>query len=302
MPIFKINADLSKIAEQLNTVKSEVEGFVMQKVEEISIATHTYILGKAQAELTGHQLDTYVGRAGSPNLKWEKISKGIWAVTLDPKAASIEEGGPGQFMQWLLDSPKAHTARDGSKFLAIPIKQSQKIGGKFNNSKPAYEAIAKSAIKDAGLSLNRLEKNPDGTPKSGVLHKMLIKEAPTGVTQSTHPGFFSAPRSKEMAALTGLPEHEGNYNLQGLAILQREVPVLNKATGEQLINRLTNQPKTKWTREAVVFRTISSKHKAEGRWFTKETKGLKAFPEAAEFAQRSLDDAIKELEQMLSRS
>jgi hypothetical protein len=135
----------------------------------------------------------------------------------------------------------------------------------MNDPKAAYEAIVKKTMKEAKIPLRKIERNPDGTPKLGVLHKLSIE--PPG-SSSQFPGMFSVPRTQETAAKIGLPAHEGIYHLKGLMVVQR----MNS--------------KNKPVREAITIRTISSKHEAEGnRWMYPEVKPFRSLEAAQDFAQ-----------------
>jgi hypothetical protein len=279
MPLkYKVSVDISEVAEKLQQTKETIEQKLMPAMQSLAVQAHTFIVQKAQTELSGYQQKAYLGEKGE-NLKFDQIAKGMWVIELSEKASWLEEGRQSVFMGWLLNSPKAKTAKDGSKYLSIPFTQERGAGGKFNNKMPGLQTTIVNALKRQKISLKKIEKNPDGTPKYGVLHKLSIE--PPG-TSSQYPGLFSAPRSKEMAALTGLPAHEGIYYLQGAVVIQRP----GKKEGSVI-------------KEAVTFRTISSKHEQEGRWFYPEVKGLKAFPAAEEWAKKEMDSIVSYLEQEL---
>jgi hypothetical protein len=90
---------------------------------------------------------------------------------------------------------------------------------------------------------------------------------------------FSMPRSQEMAAKIGLQPHSGIHKLEGLVVTQR--------MGKD----------GKVVKEALTFRTISTKHEAEGRWYYPEQKPLKAFPAAYDFAKTLMDEAVRRINQ-----
>jgi hypothetical protein len=134
--------------------------------------------------------------------------------------------------------------------------------------------MVKSALQEKKINLNKLERNPDGTPKSGILHK--IDMAPPFTAQQA-PSLYSKPRTPLESQMTGLEEHGGNYLLGGLSVIQREIDITDARSGET---------KKKWTKEAVVFRVVSEKHQMEDRWKYPEVKAFNGIPEAYEFAKK----------------
>ena len=262
---FSINAD--EVARQVGRNLSEVRDRVYQEVQKLSISAHAFIIAKANAELNGYIRQAFLG-PDNKNVHWEKVADQIWAVTIDEKAAWIEEGRPAMFMRWLIDNnPKAKTAKDGSRYAHIPFTHSKLAGrseSTMNNPKAAYEAIVKKTMKDNGIPLKKIEKNADGSPKLGVLHRLPIE--PPG-TREQFPGMFSMPRSHQMAKQIGLEPHGGIFHLKGVMVVQR----LNT--------------KGKPVREAITIRTISTKHEAEGRWKYPEVPAFKSLEAASNFAQ-----------------
>ena len=135
-----------------------------------------------------------------------------------------------------------------SKYTVIPFKHDLRGGSHEGDS--ALNAQARAAVQAARtpdnkrINLKAIEKNPDGTPRIGLLHKINVTPP---FSQKQAPHLFSKPRSAEDAAKTGLQQHEGIYKLQGLAISQRMVG-------------------NKVKREAVTFRVASSKQASEDRW------------------------------------
>lgn len=156
-----------------------------------------------------------------------------------------------------------------STYKVIPFTRN--VGPKVTNSNPhqaALDAMAKGFIKRARtpegkrISTRTLERNPDGTPKVGIIHK-IPTQAP--FTQSQAPDLFSRPRSKEEAISTGLPEHSGIFKLQGLAVAQRKHGAKIK-------------------KEAITFRVVSSKHFGH-RWRYPAIQGKNFLDRALQWAK-----------------
>ena len=267
---FSINAD--EFAAHLNQKVEDILARVQAEVEKISVGAHAFIVAKANTELTGYKRTAFLGK-DNKNVRWSKIGDSMWVVEVDAQADWIEKGREPTFMgDWLLKSPKAKTAKDGSKYMSIPfpsVRQGKSV------SSPVLSSMVKTAMKQEGISMKKIEHNPDGSPKMGVIHKLNIPE-PGGRNQ--FPGLFSAPRSSEMSKITGLPAHGGIFKLQDTVIMQR-----------------MNQ-KGKVVKEAVTFRTISSKHKAEGRWIYPKVEAFNSLQAAHDWAQEQWSEIAKQLE------
>lgn len=266
---FTINADA--VARELKEDVALTVAAVQEAAQDLTIQAHAKVLEFASQDLKGFQLQLFLGK-NRENVRWSRASENLWVVEIDESVGYFDSGRPPVSMateQWLLKNAK--TAKDGSKYKVIPIGRDTGKGGASHGTTATLNTMAKNAIRSARTSdnkriaIHRIEKNPDGTPKIGILHKIPIK-AP--FSQSQTPNLYSKPRSKEDAAKSGLKEHGGIFKLEGLAISQRMVG-------------------GKVKREAVTFRVVSSKHLAEGRWMAPAIK-------AGNFLQRTFDWATKQ--------
>ena len=114
-------------------------------------------------------------------------------------------------------------------------------------------------------------------------------------TDKESPSLFSKPRSLEDALEHGLKPHGGIYKLQGAVVAQREQ---RNAKGEIKKDR---HGKTVVKKETVVFRTISSKHKDEGRWYAPKVEAFNGLGQAHQWAEKQWDTIVKQIEQDLGR-
>jgi len=296
---FRFKVDVSAVAEQLEKTRSQVEPLVVQAVETLSIATHAYIINQANTKWANsnfkreHYLG--IGKEGKgahgvsskdpridqtvKNLRWIKIADGIWMVELDERARWLEEGRQEMFMgDWLLKpgAKGVKRAKDGSLYRAIPFKETE--GRKpAPGANPILANIVLAHLKANNISPTVIEKNSDGTAKIGIIRKLDIRAAEaTGFAPGV---LYSNPRSSEDSAKTGaggmrpLPPHAGIFKLQGAVQVQRKV-------GKKV------------KKETVVFRTISSKHKAENRWMYPAVEAANFFQSAYEHAERQWRDVI----------
>lgn len=302
MSKFDITVDVSQLAEKINKTKESVEQKIVPAIERLSISTHAFIINKANNELDDFKRKFFLGLGeygkkttktsnsapgvdeSAKNVRWSKVANGIWVVEIDEKAAWIEQGRQPTSMateDWLLKPGKVKIAKDGSTYRSIPFKISE--NGKADpNTKPAYAAIVKSAMKEQGISTKKIEKNEDGTPKLGIIHKLDIKGPAGGWAQ--YPEMHSRPRTAEEAAKSGLKPHAGIYHLKGAVVIQR----------------MKSGKNPKVVKETVVFRTVSSKHQLENRWMYPEVKPFNALPAAYKYAQEQLDKIIKAIEEEIA--
>ncbi len=303
----KFTIDIEDIATKLDKTREVIEEKVVPALERLSISTHAFIVNKANQELDGFKRDFFLGNGkhgdktterssnhagvdqSAKHVRWTQVTKGIWVVEIDEKAAWIEEGRPPTSMateDWLLKPGKAKRAKDGSLYRSIPFKQLE--GGKpAPNTKPAYQSLVKAAMRQQNIHQTRIEKNQDGSPKLGIIHRLNVT-GPEGGWQK-HPGVFSKPRTDQEAAMTGFKPHEGIFHLKGAVVTQRMKPGKKGGAG-------------KVVKETVVFRTVSSKHQMEGRWMAPEVKPFGAIPAAHKYAQEQWETMMKALQEELNRA
>lgn len=284
---FHFNVNIQEVAARFNQQKDYIAGRVRSEVEKLSISTHAFVVKYAQDKLKGWMRNHFFGPENK-NVRWIPAAQNIWVVEIDESVRWIEEGRSRVFMDWLLKSPKAKTAKDGSRYLAIPMMQARGVGGKYAGQNPEFASVIKQQLKHQGISLNRIEKNEDGTPKLGVLHRLNISTPQPGSPGFFHMvtpkklEFFSQSRSSAVAQQIGLQPHSGHFFLSKAVVTQREVEL---PSGKKKISK-----------EVVTFRTISSKHEAEGRWFYPEVKPLNSIPEAYKYALAEWEKIVKTME------
>lgn len=275
---FTLEHDFSDLASKLSKDIEKIRAKADYEARIIAAQVRAFIISKAMNELNSFQQQAYLGK-DHENVRMNKLGEGIYLIELDQKSAQIENGSPKQFMRWLIDkNPKAKTAKDGSRYAHIPFSHggAGKKGStsNVNDPKAAFFDIVNKALKEQEIDLKKIETNTDGSPKLGVVHKVDMSSF---ISNDKNRFNFSMPRSQEMAAKIGLQPHQGIHKLQGLVVTQR--------MGKD----------GKVIKEALTFRTISTKHEAEGRWYYPEQKPLRAFPAAYDFAKTLMDEAIKRI-------
>ncbi len=301
---FKITTNADEIAAQLGVAAEDVQKQLQAAMETLSASTHAFIVQKANAELAHNDYlrNAFLGKSDkvthnnqsdphplvSPdakNLRWNKIGSNMWVVELDQSAEYIDQGRPRMSMateDWLLKpNDKLKTAKDGSTYKVIPMQAggaSQHGEGPDIGAGMFLKHALHSAIKSAKVNMKQIERDSNGDPRMGILHKLDVsKFEEKGRTKQ---GAFSKPRTPAEAAATGLPAHQGHFMIGSAVVMQR--PADNKAGAKK---------------EAVIFRVVSSKHQGEDRWQAPEIHGIKAMEAAYNWAQQEWMDILKKIEE-----
>ncbi len=316
--MFRFRIDVSEIAAKLAVARELIEDQVVRNVELLSISAHAYILGLAKKEWANDDFkrNFYLGigqkdAAGTSTnnpaidmsakyLRWVKVADGLWVVELDERARWLEEGRPETFMgEWLLKpgAKGVKRAKDGSLYRAIPFKETS--GKKDTSSSPVLAQIVRDYAKQHKINLTKVEKHADGTHKLGMIRKLDIR--PHDAAGYAPTAIFSRPRTEEEARLTGLKPHSGIFKLQGAAVFQNVYDQGKIVTNKQQAKKIAATKKGSVKKETVVFRVISSKHKAEGRWMYPEVKPVNFFQQAHSHAEAQWANIVKSIEETLGQ-
>lgn len=318
-PAFRFRVDLSEVAAKLNVARELIEDKVVQGVENLSIAAHAYIVNLANEKWSNDDfkrkfylgLGEYGKQASgvssrdpridqtSKNLRWVKVADGLWVVEIDERARWLEEGRAETFMgEWLLKpgAKGVKRAKDGSYYRSIPFKETS--GKKDTASHPALSQIVRDVAKQRGVSLTKIEKSGSGIPKLGMLHKLDIR--PHDATGYAPGVLYSKPRTDEDAAKSGLRPHSGIFKLEGAAVFQNVYKDGKLVTNKRQAEKIAVTKKGSVKKEVVVFRTISSKHKAENRWMYPQVEPANFLGQAYDHAMKQWDLIVKSIEATLA--
>ena len=284
-----LHLDISHLIKLSDELKPAAEKALQEAAEDLSKMTYAHIVENVQQRLRSTR-ETYLD-----HLSLKQVSRDTWIVDLTPGATWIEDGMPAQSMvDHLLDdtprpwakpkpagapSGKTHTSKDGSRWRVIPFEHNK---GPLSQT-PAQTDLTntiKAEMKRRKIPYAKIERNDDGTAKTGLLHSFDIKNAPM---KSQPKSQGSGPIGQVRQGPTGIP------HLQGIRVYQREVA--DKA-GKKAVRRFI-----------TTFRIVSSRHKEAGRWNHPGIEARKFFEEALEWARREFDTNIapKILEQIANR-
>lgn len=273
-----LHINISQITDLQNALTDDVKGKLRRAAEQLAIQTHAHVVEQANAKLRSRL------RPFLQNLTFGKVGDDVWAITVLRPGLWIEEGRPaGEMIDDLLKAKTAKTAKDGSRYVAIPFQ---------HNKGPTYQTpgeaalirTLKAALKEANIPYGKIERNPDGSPKIGLLHSLDIDTPHTNDTrddlgrrtyrQRMH------PRPQGQAGPGGRPF------LWGVRIYQR---LLRDKNGKPLLDK-HGLPRA--SRHIMTFRVASSKHKGTGKWMYPGIEGKKFLDEAFEWAMKEWDTKI----------
>jgi hypothetical protein len=266
--VFRLNMDVSELEEFADSLKQEVE----EEMNAAAGALQQMVAGK-MVELARDRLKSrfqdYVGAISTSQ------EGGEWIVNLDASAMYIEDGQEEfNMLDGLLASPKAKTAKDGSKFIVVPFSQGPGIGpgsegGMSGASHQDLISSIKSEMRRRRISFSKIEKNQSGEPLLGKIHSFPVATpAKTQEGPGQGHGGIGAPRQGP----TGTPF------LNNVSVYQTKVK--------------DKKGKEKIQRSVLTFRVASSKQQGSGLWDHPGNDAEKIMEEAFEWAKEEWERSI----------
>ena len=288
-----VNLDLSGVKEAIREL-SEFQAEVQAKASDLAAQVHLHIKEQVQQKLNTRR-EIYDQALSSV----QQVGPGTWVIVLDKSANWVEEGMPEHSMVDDLLRNGAKTAKDGSKYRVIPFDQG-KGGATTTAGQNMLNVALRQELKKRNINYKKIERHPDGQPKTGLLHKFDITDKPLrpGGTEGK-PGFGKGAVSEVMQG----PNAQGGMGggiplLQGVRIYQSLV-WKKDAQGNSVPN-MDKQGRQKATRGIVTFRVVSSKH-AGIKWQHPGLEGTHFFDEAetwagAQWEQKILPDILRKFD------
>jgi hypothetical protein len=247
MPDFKIEIDVSKLAESFSELTQKIENTAKTAMASLAASTHAKVIELATEKLSTTR-DIYTDA-----LSFEQLSENMWVVSLDmQKAGWLEDGRKSGFMEELLRGKSAKTSKDGRKYAIIPFEHS-KPPSKQTPSAQRFTQEIKKFLKQQDISYKKIEYNPDGSPKLGLLHSFK-----KGIGTEIYPSHMAK-----------------NEFSKGLSIYQTK----DKKTG-------------KVRRDVMTFRVISEKHRSEGLWNHPGRSGEFIIDKAYDWALKEFETVV----------
>lgn len=270
-----INLDLGVLGQLAKEFKPTVDQAMKEAARDLAAQTHAHILEEVQEKLHSTR-QKYVDA-----LSYSQVDDDTWVISLGKEAMWIEEGIPPNkdMLDGLLKSPKAKTAKDGSRYIVVPFEHKKGPTEQTTAGKTLTDTI-KAEFKKRKIPYGSIEKNADGTPKTGLIHSFdVLKMSPHNEIRTPNktangPGQGHGPIGAPRQGPTGIPF------LQGVRVYQNKVKDKN---GKEHVKK-----------SIMTFRIASSKHKGQGRWIHPGLEAKKFFDEAAKWAMKEFEDRIRD--------
>jgi hypothetical protein len=170
--------------------------------------------------------------------------EGVYIIHLDEKLTWIEEGLQAHSMiPDFMQSPKCKIAADGHRYLVVPFKN--KVGSSYTNTTPVQMSLVnaiKDKLKKDKIPWSKIEKDDQGRPKIGMLHKVQIK-TPEKFREGS--GMGHGPIGSERQGWTGKPFLEGAslyQNKTSSGKIERGVITFRVASEKQLGSEMWTHP------------------------------------------------------------
>lgn len=242
-----------------------------------------------------------------------ELQPGVWVITLDAEATWIEEGMPQHSMIPDLLRKSSHgtaksgpkMAKDGSTYRVIPFERNK---GPTSQTEAAQTLTAslKQQLGRLKIPWAKVERQADGTPRSGLLHSF------SGDLPATpnRPAYASSTPNR--GGIAGKPPNDHGFGrgaigdpmvgpsgiplLRGLRIYQ--TPLFEKNDKGQEVPKLDRKGQQQARRDIMTFRVVSSKQ--EGlKWQFPGIEGTHFFDDAlrwvsSEWEQRLLPDLLRQ--------
>ncbi len=253
----ELQFDISEILAKYSELSTEIEKAASDGVARLSAMTHAHVTELAQEKL--HSLrELFFSKFGPP----EQVDANNWKITIPKSIAFIEEGLKEGYdmLPGFLASPKAKTGKNG-KYLIIPFKHNK------GNQTPTQNILAqsiKAEMTQRKIPTQKIEKNPDGSVKLGLLHKFNMADP-------TH------PPNRPSNGKPWQPDATQKPLLWGINVYQQQI---KNAQGKQ-----------KTEKSVMTFRTASAAHSGT-KWIHPGLEKQAFLDKAKVWAEKEWEDNI----------
>ena len=233
--MFNVNIDLSALKDLANL--EEVQRIGNQAAANLALLTHAKV-----EELAAQKLHSRLEMFRKA-VSFKQEDSGVFLIHLDASADWINDGYPAHSMiPDLVNSPKAHIANDGHKYMIVPFTMTAGKSGPTQVTPAQNELVesVKKQLKEAKIPWAKIEKDDQGRPKLGQLHKLNLstvlknREARPGHGRdSLGYGAVGGPR----VGMTGIPFMSGAGIYQSLSStckVERSVMTFRVASEKQM--------------------------------------------------------------------
>lgn len=272
--MFTVNFDLSGL-EGLKDLEGAIKDAAEEATQELAAMAHAKAVELAHERLHSRR-QKYVDAL---HLTQED---GVWVLSLDASAVWIEDGLPRHSMlDALLASPKAQRAADGSAYLVVPFEHSGKGPASATPAQVDLVNKLKSEFKKRKIPWAKVERDDQGRPKVGRLHKFNVTDGPLKTHSGPGQGWGpvgdvrQGPNERQKAG--GGPGGGGTPFLAGVAVYQH-------ADGNGGVKR-----------SVMTFRVASSKHRDQNRWVYPGIEGASILPSVEQWAEEQVEKMTPDL-------
>lgn len=257
--MFRIDVNIDEVAAQLKTEMEQAQAMVKMAVGSLAAATNQQIVKQVNEKLHSRR-DKY-----KEALTFKQVADNLWVIELDAKAMWIEEGKEaGSMLDDLLKSPKAKVGKDGNKYIVVPFEHT-KVPSKQTEQAQSITDVLKQNLRKAGVGFKKLDRNPDGSVRQGLVHS----------------GDFGGPQR-------GRTAHNAAWTspaLDGVRIYQHAA---KNPDGSPKKDKSGN---AMGRRDIMTFRIASEKHRGK-KWNSPGLEGTKFFEHAWEWAMQKWESEI----------
>lgn len=258
-----IHINIDEITEEFEGLEERMKMALQEGVKLLAIQTEAHVREQANKELHSRRAMFL------EHLKMVEEHDGVWSIVVPEKIMWIEEGmEPHSMIPDLLKSPKAKTAKDGSRYVVVPFQHNKGPTEQPNEFASSVTEMLKNNLKKMKVPYQKIEKNPDGSPKLG-----------RGGTTKTD-GTQIVDQKKLHSIDMGGPKrpHWTSPVLDGVTIYQNRK---KNPDGSFKGNKQTGKPTV--FRDIMTFRVASSKHQGQ-KWDHPGLEGKEFLDEAYQWA------------------
>lgn len=278
MSDFSLELNLDEVIREHRDMEGKIRSRLALATRNLAAQTHAHVKEEAANKLHS-RLEEF-----NENLDFEQVDTNTYSIIVREKARWIEDGMPQHSMlENLLASPKAKHAQDGSKYIVVPFKHNKGPTKQTPHQREIARQL-KGELRRRNIPYGKLERNPDGSPKMGLLHKFDF----AGKQDKPKHG-AQGPASFPMAAHhtgTGVLGPDGRPFLHGVRVYQH----YNRNADGTF--RLNQKGQVTVGRSIMTFRVASSKHEGGSKWFHPGLAPKNFLEEALNWAQSEWDNRI----------
>lgn len=168
MSNLRFNVNAKELAAEFGDLKEQLEADIKLSVQALASSTWA----KTQ-ELAATELKSSAGQYLKALSQPEEISDGVWVVSLDASMLWLEEGQSSFDMRETHLKKNYKTSKEGNRYKSIPFDHTKAPSDMTEKAKGLVDEI-RAALKKEKIPFKKIEKNADGSPRTGKLHALNI--------------------------------------------------------------------------------------------------------------------------------